>query len=204
MTDWLSWAQRLQALAQTGLTYSAEGFDRDRYAAVREIAAAMMAAGGRLDPRPLEQVFAGQDGYATPKVDVRAAVFREGRILLVKERQDGLWTLPGGWADVGDAPSRAAERETLEESGLEVRAVKLAAVYDRNRHPHPPMVWHAWKLFFVCELLGGEARPSDETEAVEFFPEGALPPLSVQRVTAEQIAAMFEHHRDPARPTCFD
>jgi ADP-ribose pyrophosphatase YjhB (NUDIX family) len=201
---WLRWARELQAISQTGLEYAGTAYDRDRYLAIRDIAAQMIAAGAGAQPATIATLFEREHGYATPKVDVRAAVFRDGCILMVKERTDGLWTLPGGWADVGDSPALAAVRETREESGFDVRAVKLAAVYDRNRHPHPPLIHHAWKLFFICELLGGEARPSEETEAVEFFAEGALPPLSVQRATAGQIAHMFEHLRNRKLPTSFD
>jgi len=201
--QWLQWAQRLQALAQTGIAFAGNAFDQERYAAVGQIAAAMMAAGSDRQPQFIEGLFT-EGGYATPKMDVRAAVFRDDRILMVKERSDGLWTLPGGFADVGDSASSAAEREVREEAGFEVRAVKLAALYDRNRHPHPPYAFHLWKAFFVCELLGGEARPSIETEAVGFFAEHQLPPLSRGRATLEQIRHMFEHHRHPARATSFD
>ena len=202
--SWLERAKRLQAIAQTGLTYVRDPYDRERYEAVREIAAEMIAEGTGAEPRTLASLLAAESGYATPKVDVRAAVFREDRILLVRERSDGRWTLPGGWADVGDSPRHAAEREVREESGYEVRALKLAAVYDRNRHGHTPLAFHLWKLFFLCELTGGEPRPSIETDGVEFFALEALPPLSIGRVTAPQIAHMFEHHRDPLRATSFD
>ncbi len=202
--NWLDWAKRLQGVAQTGLAFANNEFDRQRYTAVMAIAAAMVASGTGEDPARLEELFGAERGYATPKVAVRAAVFREGCILLVKERADGGWTLPGGWADVGDSPGVAVEREAREESGYEVRAVKLAAVYDRNRHEHPPLVYHVWKLFFVCEITGGAPSPSIETEAVEFFPAENLPPLSMGRVTPRQIAHMFEHHRHPEWPTTFD
>jgi ADP-ribose pyrophosphatase YjhB (NUDIX family) len=201
---WLEWAKQLQAIAQTGLTFANNDFDRQRYTSVRAIAAAMVASGSGVEPQLLDEFFAREQGYATPKVDVRAAVFRDDRILLVKERADGRWTLPGGWADVGDSPGAAVEREVREESGYEARAVKLAAVYDRNRHGHTPFLFHIWKLFFLCEITGGSARPSIETEAADFFAADALPPLSAGRITAAQIAHMFEHHRDPARPTSFD
>jgi ADP-ribose pyrophosphatase YjhB (NUDIX family) len=231
--DWLDRAKRLQALAQSGLAFTHDQFDRERFEAIRAIAAEMIAAGAGAraeGARGLEALFVAQAGYATPKVDVRAAVFRDDRILLVRERSDGRWTLPGGWADVGDSPAAAVEREALEESGFQVRAVKLAAVYDRNRHGHTPHVFHIWKLFFLCEIVGaapgepsrgptessrapapegaraGERRQASwsETDAADFFPENALPPLSLGRVTAEQIAHMFEHHRDPQRATGFD
>lgn len=213
--EWLERAKRLQALAQTGLAFTHDPYDRERYEAIRAIAAEMMAAGTGADFHSLEAVLAEQTGYATPKVDVRAAVFRDHRILLVRERSDGGWTLPGGWADVGDSPAGAVERETLEESGYAVRAVKLAAVFDRNRHGHTPHLFHIWKLFFLCELTGtglaggeraqvAQSASSTETDAADFFPPDALPPLSLGRVTAAQIAHMFEHHRDPGRPTRFD
>jgi len=202
--DWLEWARRLGAIAQTGIEYANNDYDRERYAAVRSIAAHIAAAGSGADVARIEQLLASERGYATPKVDVRAAVFRDGRVLLVKERSDGCWTLPGGWADVGEGPRAAVEREVREESGYEVRAVRLAAVYDRSRHAHTPLMFHVWKLFFLCELTGGSPRPSIETEAVEFFAATELPPLSVGRVTAAQIARMFECARDPARPTEFD
>lgn len=236
--DWLDRAKRLQALAQSGLAFTHDPFDRERYELIRAIAAEMVAAGARgaaasdsgavsapaETARELEALFTAQEGYATPKVDVRAAVFRDERILLVRERSDGRWTLPGGWADVGDSPAAAVEREVLEEAGHAVHAVKLAAVFDRNRHGHTPHLFHIWKLFFLCEFVaatpGGppgsashaglsssEGRSSaswSETDAAEFFPENALPPLSLGRVTAFQIANMFEHHRDPERPTSFD
>jgi ADP-ribose pyrophosphatase YjhB (NUDIX family) len=201
---WLEWAKRLQALAQTGRTFSQNDFDRQRYEAVQQIAAQMMAAGCGAPVERLEALFSLERGYATPKVDVRAAVFRDGRILLVRERSDGRWTVPGGWADVGDSAREAVEREVREESGYEVRAVKLAAVFDRNRHAHTPFGFHIWKHFFICELVGGAARDSIETDGAEFFAPDSLPALSLGRVTAAQIAHLFEHWRDPARPTTFD
>ena len=135
---------------------------------------------------------------------MRAAVFRENRILLVRESTDGAWSLPGGWADVGESPADAVVREVREESGYETRAVKLLAVYDRNRHGHPPFPFHAYKLFFRCELIGGEAALSNETTGVDWFAEDALPPISTIRVTAAQIHRFFEHYRNPDWPTDFD
>lgn len=201
---WLGWAKRLQAIAQTGLTYASDKFDIERYRAVREIAAEMMAQGSQGDIATIRGLFAAQAGYATPKVDVRGVVFRENRILLVKEREDGGWTLPGGWADVGESPADATVREVREESGYETRAVKLLALYDRNRHGHPPIPFHAYKLFFLCEIVGGAAATSVETEGVDWFAEDQLPPLSLSRVTAAQIGRFFEHLRNPGWPTEFD
>jgi len=199
------WARELQAIAQTGLTYAKDTYDLERYQSVRRIAAEMMAAGGGLTESSIVlDLFSRDTGYATPKVDVRAAAFREGRILLVKEREDGGWTLPGGWADIGDAPSEAAVREVKEESGYDVVIAKLAAVYDRDRHGHPPIPWRAYKLFFLCDIVGGEPACGPETEAVDFFAENQLPPLSLTRVTAAEIAHLFDHRRHPEWPASFD
>lgn len=202
--QWLNWAQRLQAIAQSGLAYAPPLYDRERYQALLEIAAEMMARGADTEVAPVRGLFASQAGYATPKVDVRAAVFRAGEILLVREREDGGWTLPGGWADVGESPSQATVREVREESGYETRAVKLLALYDRNLHGHPPIAFHAYKLFFRCELTGGAPAQSAETTGVGWFAEDRLPPLSLSRVTAAQIHRFFEHYRHPDWPADFD
>lgn len=202
--NWLHWAQQVQALAQAGLTYTAGVYDRERYLALQRIAAEMMAAGSNGETRQILDLFAQESGYPTPKIDVRGVVFRDDKILLVKERADGGWTLPGGWADVGDSPAECVVREIREESGYETRAVKLLAVYDRSRHGHPVHPNYVYKLFFLCELLGGTAVPSIETEAVDFFAVDNLPPLSLSRVTAVQIQRMFDHYRHPEWPTDFD
>jgi len=202
--SWVDWAARLQALAQNGLEYAATPFDVDRYQAIRQIAAEMVAAGSGL---PIDQVLgrmSGELGYATPKVDVRGAVFQDDALLLVRERRDHCWTLPGGWAEVGLSPAENVEREVFEESGYRTRAVKLLAVYDRGKHPHPPHPHHIYKIFFLCQLMGGEASSSTETEGAAFFREGEIPELSVARVTPAQIGRMFDHHRHPEWPADFD
>src|SRR5215212_60989 len=170
---WLTWTQRLQAIAQTGLTYAADPYDIERYEQIREIAAEIAAHHTDAGFERISGLFADQAGYTTPKIDVRGVVFRDDMILLVKERSDGGWTLPGGWADVGDSPGEAVVREIAEESGYLTRVVKLLALYDRNKHGHPPYPFHAYKIFFLCELIGGAATTSSETEAVDFFPEHA-------------------------------
>lgn len=203
--NWLTWAKRLAALAQDGLTYSDNEYEIDRYNQIRQVAAEMMAAGFQLETRTFLDLFAREQGYATPKVDVRGAVFRDDKILLVREKIDGGWTLPGGWADPCQSPSEAVAREVFEESGFEVRVVKLAAVYDRSKHPHlPPMPFHLYKLFFLCEITGGAATESYETTGVDFFAEDPLPPLSISRTLPFQIARLFEHYRNRALPTDFD
>ncbi len=202
---WLTWARRLQAIAQSGLTYCKDKFDIQRYHEIRTIAAEMMNTGAALPSSDaLEKLFAQQSGYATPKIDVRVAAFRDNQILLVRELEDGCWTLPGGWADVGEPPSLAAAREVREESGYEVRITKLAALYDRDLHEHPPYAFHSYKAFFLGELTGGAPQDSHETADAQFFAEDNLPPLSLSRVTPRQIAHLFEHFRNPALPTSFD
>src|SRR4051812_26291305 len=201
---WHLHALRLAALSQNGLTFMQDAFDRQRWEEVRRIAAEMLAAGSGTSADEMMESLSREDGYATPKVDVRAAVFRNGQILLVQERSDGRWTLPGGWCDLGEAPGVAAAREVEEESGYRVRTTKLLAVYDKLRHGHPPATWHAYKLFFHCELEGGAPAPSVETAAVGFFGKNDLPPLSTGRVTEAQIRRMFEHARDVSLPTDFD
>jgi ADP-ribose pyrophosphatase YjhB (NUDIX family) len=162
-----------------------------------------MAAHTGVKTTVVRDFFAREEGYATPKVDVRGVVFREGALLFVKEPDDGLWSLPGGWADVGESASEAAVREVFEEAGYRTHAVKLLALYDRNKHPHPPIPHHAYKLFIRCELLSPALAGSAEAEA-SFFEEGAIPELSATRVTAEQIARLFEHYRHPDWPADFD
>lgn len=203
--QWLAWARRLQAIAQSGLTYCQDQFDGQRYREIRAIAAEIMASGAALpSDQPVADLFASQAGYATPKVDVRAAIFHLGRVLLVRELEDGGWALPGGWADTGEPPSFAAARETREESGYHVSITKLAALYDRDLQGHPPHAFHSYKLFFMGQLCGGSAEDSHETADARFFAEDQLPPLSLSRVTHAQIAHMFEHLRNPALPTSFD
>jgi ADP-ribose pyrophosphatase YjhB (NUDIX family) len=201
---WLEWARQLQAHAQAGLTYARDPFDIERFEAVRRIAAEMMAAQSGVDVQSIHDLFAGEYGHPTPKVDVRGAVFQGDTILLVKERVDGGWTLPGGWADVNESPAEAVVREVYEESGYQTRAVKLLALYDRRKHDHPPHPWHIYKVFFQCELVGGAPATSIETDEVAFFRQDEIPPLSIGRVTAAQIARFFEHYRRPDWPADFD
>lgn len=203
--DWLAAAQRLRAIAQTGLTYTKDRFDQERYEELTAMSHGMLAALLERTPASIAEAFALDKGYPTPKVDVRTAVFSEGRVLLVKEWQDGLWTLPGGWADEHDTPHAAAEREVLEESGYVVQATRLVAVRDRRlRGYQPPQVRSTYKLIFLGELRGGEARVSVETTEVGFFAPDALPPLSLGRTLPEDIADALACLNDPALPTRFD
>lgn len=203
-TPWLDWAQRLAAIAQSGLAFTDNPFEIERYQAVRRIAGEMLSAHSDLQVENVQNLLDGERGYATPKLDVRGVVFRENRILLVKELADGGWTLPGGFIDVGEPPSRAVEREVWEESGYLVRATKLLAVYDRNQHGHPPYLFHLYKLFIRCELLGGAPADSIETAGADFFTEDDHPPLSIARFTEEELHRMFRHFDQPDLPTDFD
>jgi ADP-ribose pyrophosphatase YjhB (NUDIX family) len=197
--------RELVALAQTGLAFTKDPYDRERYVRLREIVEELLRT-----PRPANAAFdpsvllGNEKGYATPKVDVRGAAFRDGRILMVRERSDGLWTLPGGWCDVNISPSESVVKEIREESGFETRAVKLAALLDRRKHPHPTQFHHVYKLYFLCEIVGGEVQTSLETDGADFFAEDALPPLSTGRITEGQIQLMFRHERQMELPTTFD
>jgi ADP-ribose pyrophosphatase YjhB (NUDIX family) len=200
----LEWAREIQALAQTGHHYAKDDYQRDRCRRLTEIAAEMIGENTGLDPLPIIQAFDAQIGYATPKIDVRAAVFRNQKLLLVRERIDGGWTMPGGWADVGDAPSKAAEREVWEEAGFHVKAGRVIGIYDANRM-NPLEVFHAYKIVFRCDILDGECRPSNETSEVAFFGQEAIPqPFSGERTTARHIRDVFAALKNPELPTVFD
>jgi ADP-ribose pyrophosphatase YjhB (NUDIX family) len=208
MTDepsWLTIARELQAIAQTGLAFSKDTFDLQRFQRTRELAAQLMALGSEADAEKILGLFEHDVGYATPKVDVRGAAFAEDRILLVQEASDGGWTLPGGWADVNQTPAECVVREVYEESGFEARATKLVAVSDYRRSAHPPRHRDSiYKMFFLCEITGGAARTSNETTAVDFFRQHELPPLSLGRTTPAQIDRMFHHRLHADLPTEFD
>jgi ADP-ribose pyrophosphatase YjhB (NUDIX family) len=209
MTDdsnprWLDWAREIQSLAQTGQAFTKSHYDQITFGRLSAIAAEILAEHSQLEAQVAQRVFSLEPGYATPKVDVRAAVVHQGRILLVQETADGKWAMPGGWADVGDRPSETAERETLEESGFTVRATKLIGAFDANRGQKANMFFHAVKLIFLCELLGGNATESMETLAVDFFDLDSLPPLSEQRTNQRHLEEVRAHLRDPLRPAAFD
>jgi ADP-ribose pyrophosphatase YjhB (NUDIX family) len=201
---WLVIGRELRAISQIGLTFCRDPFDRQRFERVGELAGSLIAQGSGQSGEALLEYFRGHTGYATPKVDVRAAAFSEGRVLLVREISDGGWTLPGGWADVNQSAAECVVREVAEESGFQARALKLAAVYDYRKRNRPHHLDSIYKMFFICELIGGRARPSIETSEASFFTRDALPPLSVSRTTAAQIERMFQHAENLQLPTDFD
>jgi ADP-ribose pyrophosphatase YjhB (NUDIX family) len=201
---WLAWAREIQALAQSGLTYSSNEYERLRYRRLTEIAAQIIEAHTGLPGEEVLESLSMQPGYATPKVDVRGAVVREGQILLVQEVSDGQWCMPGGWADVGDLPSEVAAREVWEESGFVVVPRRVIGVYDANRAGRPLEFYHAYKIVFLCEITGGHARPSHETPGVGFFAFDDLPPLSPNRTSERQLKEVLAHLHNPQRPVAFD
>jgi ADP-ribose pyrophosphatase YjhB (NUDIX family) len=198
---WLGWARELHSIAQAGLTYAANEYDRQRYHRMRQIVAELTAA---LVDSPPEQVIAAvlsEQGYLTPKLDVRAAVHDDdGRVLMVREVADGGWTLPGGWADVDEGLVEGAVREVAEESGYLVAGVRLLGIYDKCRWGAPPNVFHTLTTLVGCRLLGGRATTSHETDGVDWFARDAVPPLSTSRTPAALLARVFEHHDDPTLP----
>lgn len=205
--DWLAWAREIQAIAQTGLAFAENHYDRDRYETLRNLSARIMASRTQAAFERIEALFAGETGYATPKIDVRGAVFDDQhRLLMVRERSDAdRWTLPGGWADVNRTAAENVVKEVAEESGFQVSARKLAAVWDRSRQGHRPGVFSCYKLFFLCDITGGAAAPGPETSEVEWFAEDRIPDdLSLGRVLPAQIHRLFQHARNPALPTDFE
>ena len=201
----MTWAKNIQAIAQNGLAYTQNPFDKERFQELSRIAVEIMADAPGANSDEVYAVFSAQSGYATPKIDVRGVVFKNEKILLVKELMDGgRWTLPGGWADINEPLSVSVEREVREEAGMIVKAKKLAAVYDRNLHGHPPYPFHVYKLFVICDLIA-EATPDPiETADPTFFSLNHLPELSIARVTSEEILQVYEHLRHPELPTEFD
>lgn len=201
---WLQWAREIQALSQTGLHYSHDDYETQRYERLLEIAAEMVQKHTELPIEPMIKKFKIQSGYATPKIDVRGAVVRDGKILLVQEKADEKWCMPGGWGDVGEIPSKMVAREVWEESGFEVKAKKVVGVYDANRDGRPLQFFHAYKIVFLCEIISGFARPSEETLAVDFFDFNKLPTLSSSRTNKRHLTDVFAHYKDRNYPTVFD
>lgn len=203
LPKWLDWAREIQSISQTGMHFAENHYQRERFLRLLEISAEIISVHSNIDQGEMLEIFNDQIGYATPRVDVRGAVFQKGDLLLVRERADGGWTMPGGWADVGDVPSEAAEREVLEESGFEVKAHRVIGVYDANRIG-PLEVFHAFKIVFLCEIIRGEPRISDETSEVSFFSRNEIPEiLSGERTRQRHIQDAFQADSENL-PTIFD
>ncbi|AMO57451.1 ADP-ribose pyrophosphatase [Endozoicomonas montiporae] len=203
--QWFEWVEQLRAIAQNGLAYADGEFDIERYHQLQSIAHDMTALLSGAPRSKVDHYFVGEHGYATPKLDIRAGVFKDDKILLVKERSDGCWAMPGGWADVCESPARGAERETLEESGYIVKVRKLVAVRDTQRHPyHPRNAYHLLKMLFLCELEGGSPKENIEISDIDFFDVKQLPSLSQGRTIADDVALMVRHRNQPDLPTEYD
>jgi len=201
---WLEFAKRVQSLAQAGITYALNSYDLERYEELREISTKLMAGISGTEISQVRELFTNETGYQTPKVDVRAVVFEENKILLVQEKIDNCWSLPGGWADVGYTPAEVAVKETWEEAGLEVKPVKLLAVLDKKCHPHPPSPYHTYKIFILCEKIGGSLQRGSETLDAQYFSLPDLPELSAERGTVSQVQLMFEFLINPQKEAVFD
>ena len=197
------WAEELQSLAQAGLYYVKDEYDRERFQRVREIAAEMLAVRTGLPLEKVTELFCADSGYQTPKVDTRAAVFRDGKILLVRERS-GRWALPGGWCEFNLSPAENTVKEAREEAGVEVAVCRLIAVHDRDRHNSPPYPFHIVKLFFLCELLGGSFRENSETTESGFFARDELPEMAEEKCSAEQALLCFDAAEDENWQVPFD
>ena len=201
--NWLDWARQIQAIAQIGLTYAEIPYDRERYEQLAALAVEIFSQYTGEDSVAVAKALTAQPGYVTPKVDVRGACFRDGKLLLVRERSDGCWCLPGGWADVGDVPSESVVREIHEEAGYEAVSRKLVGIFDANRS-EPMAANHAYKLVFLCEITGGAGQPNHETDGVAFFGPHELPALSRARSDERVLAECFAHLADPQRHSWFD
>ena len=200
---WLEIAQQLQSIAQAGLTYTENKYDVERYKQIMDLSKQIIMDFSAMSMEKLDMIFSMEKGYLTPKVDVRAVIFRGDKILLVKETIDGKWSLPGGWGDVGKTPSEVVEKEVMEESGLLVKAEKLLAVFDKKCHSHPPDIYYVYKLFFQCSEVGGALETGIETSEAGFFGRNEIPELSTERVTNSQIELLFDLKAKPG-PTLFD
>jgi ADP-ribose pyrophosphatase YjhB (NUDIX family) len=197
--DWIALSRELKSIAEAGLRYGENAFDRERYQRILEIASLPMRMAAPDFQWPQEF------GYATPKVDVRGAVFdEENRILLVREASNGLWTLPGGWADLNQSPSANVIKEMSEESGLIVEVVKLVSCWDKDLHEHPRQPEHVYKLLFLCRRTGGEPATNHETSGVAYFHPHELPDLCPHRSGRAYLDQAWEHHANPSLPTSFD
>ena len=195
--------ERLAAISQAGLTYTTDPYDRARFSELQALTDELLRELGR-DGRSLEGLYSEDIGYRTPKVDVRAVVFRDDAVLLVRERMDGKWTVPGGWADIGQTPSECVLRELKEESGYDGRVLQLLALFDRERQGHDPNPWYTYKAFFLCDVDGQPRQESLETDGVGFFSIDALPELSTERVTARQIRTFHDAVRAGSNAALFD
>ena len=201
---WLSWGKELQAIAQAGLTYSNDKFDLERFQRIRDLSVEILSTYTEIPDDRVRELFCNEVGYQTPKVDIRGAVFKEDKILLVKETLDGCWSLPGGWAESNLSIKENVIKEIKEEAGFNVVPKRLVGILDRNKHNHPISPYGIYKVFVMCEFIDGEFKENIETEDSGFFSLNKLPPLSLQRITKEQISMCFDAYIEDKLITAFD
>jgi ADP-ribose pyrophosphatase YjhB (NUDIX family) len=201
---WLTIAKKINSIAQSGLTFTKDKFDKERYTELLDLSICILNNITEIDTKKLEFVFNRDIGYQTPKVGVRAVVFSNNKLLLVKEKMDNKWCLPGGYADTGLTPSQTAVKEVKEESGFDVKPVRLLGLIDYNKHQKRQFPFDIYQIFMECEIIGGKAQTSIETSDVEFFDIDNLPELSVRRVTKEQVLKMYELHMNKELEPVFD
>jgi ADP-ribose pyrophosphatase YjhB (NUDIX family) len=201
---WLEWAARLQSIAQAGLTFSENQYDLDRYQQIRTLSVEILHEYTGISHEKIKDLFASETGYQTPKVDIRASVFKDDKILMVREKIDGAWSLPGGWADVTTSAGESAVRECLEEAGAHVKPKRIIAIHLADRHYNFPYPYTIYKIFVECELIGNSFSENTETLEAGFFPINSLPPLSTERNTRDQIEMCFEAKKHKLFETVFD
>ncbi|GAA0373962.1 NUDIX hydrolase [Bacillus horti] len=200
----LEWTKRIQALAQSGLAYGKDEFDIERYEELREISVDMMELMSGQERVDIKSWFANETGYATPKVGARAVIFRDEKMLFVREKADGKWCLPGGWSDIGQTPSGSVIKEVREETGYEVEVKRMLALFDRKCHNQLPSAFDIYTFYFECDIIGGEPSESIEIEEIGFFGVDELPPISLDRMTPEQIRLLFTYMNNPSLTPYFD
>lgn len=204
MENWLKWAIEIQALAQNGLTYTKDVYDKERFERLREISAEMLAEKTDIPVDKVKDLFCNEKGYQTPKLDTRAAIFKDGKILLVHEN-NGTWALPGGWVDVLESVGSNTIKEVKEETGLDVRNQKIIAIQDRNKHNTPSYAYGICKVLVLCELLGGEFKENTETTEIKYFSLDEVPQnLANEKTSMEQIEMCFRALNDSNWQTEFD
>ncbi|WP_066498151.1 NUDIX hydrolase N-terminal domain-containing protein [Abyssisolibacter fermentans] len=201
---WLKWAKQLQTIAQNGLEYSNNKFDIERFEQLRELSIEIMSEYTNVDNSKIRTLFANETGYQTPKVDVRAAIFKEDKILLVREQKDNKWSLPGGWADIDLSIYENVIKESMEESGAKVKPKRIIAVLDRNKHIDDIYPYSIYKVFVECDYVEGKYQENIETVESSFFDINNLPELSVGRNTKSQIEMCFKARKEDVFEAIFD
>lgn len=204
MERWLKWAMEIQSMAQAGLTYTDNVYDIERYERLREISAEMIAEKSDMSVEKVKGLFCDEKDYPTPKLDTRAAIFKDDKILLTHEK-NGTWSLPGGWVDVLESIRSNTIKEVKEETGLDVSAKKVIALQDRNKHNKPIYAYGVCKAFVLCEVVGGSFEENIETTEIKYFSIDEIPEnLAEEKTNLEQIKMCFEAYNNPKWETLFD